>query len=143
MTERQMIERHSIDEACIKCHARIDPFGFSLENFDAIGRHRVRDSHDLPIDAKTKLPDGHQIDGLDGLRGYLLTTRRQDFLKQFNRKLLGYALGRSVQLSDEPLLAELLAAQEGNEYRLQKTIELIVTSKQFSEIRGRDVAVDE
>ena len=86
------------------CHQRIDPYGFSLEAFDAIGGHREKDLGDRPIDTRVKTMDGSEFDGLDGLRNYLLTKRRDAFLRQFCRKLLGYALGRAVQLSDEPLL---------------------------------------
>lgn len=130
LTERQLIERHSSDERCAGCHKRIDPFGFALEGFDAIGRIRRADT-------KTTLQDGTAIEGLDGLRRYLITQRRDDFLRQFHRKLLGYALGRSVQLSDQPLLENMLAA-DGQ--RVADLVEWIVRSPQFREIRGRGVA---
>ena len=142
LTERQLIERHSSD-ASAKCHARIDPFGFALENFDAIGRFREHDASGLEIDTRTTLPDGSEINGLDGLRTYLLTERREAFLRQFTRKLLGYALGRAVQLSDEPLLAEMRDQLEAHDYHVGAAIETIVRSRQFREIRGRDWAYDE
>jgi hypothetical protein len=138
LTERQLIERHSSDAACAKCHQRIDPFGFALESFDAIGRFRAQDAGGLAIDTKTVVPDGTKIAGLSGLQEYLLTTRKNAFIRQFNRKLLGYALGRSVQLSDEPLLTDLQATLEKNEYRITPAIELIVRSPQFRNIRGRE-----
>ena len=84
--------------------------------------------------------DGAKFDGLDGLRDYLLTVRRDAFLRQFCRKLLGYALGRSVQLSDEPLLAEMQAELAAKDYRATAAIEAIVRSRQFREIRGRESA---
>jgi hypothetical protein len=142
LTERAMIERHSSDEACAKCHARIDPFGFALENFDAIGRYRQRDAQGFAIDPRTTLQDGTPVDGLEGLRVYLLTTRREAFARQFTRKLLGYALGRAVQLSDEPLLAELRGTLAQPDGHVGLVIEQIVNSRQFKEIRGRDT-VDE
>jgi len=126
LTERQLIERHSRDANCAGCHSRIDPYGFALEGFDAIGRSREADT-------KTVLRDGTGIDGLEGLREYLAGERRDDFLRQFSRKLLGYALGRSVQLSDEPLLEELVAI-EG--HRAGDLVERIVLSPQFREVRG-------
>ncbi len=86
--------------------------GFSLEGFDAIGRRRDKDLGDRPIDTRVKTMDGAEFEGLDGLRNYLLTVRRDAFVRQFCRKLLGYSLGRSVQLSDEPLLAEMQASAE-------------------------------
>jgi hypothetical protein len=140
LSERQLIERHSKDPACVKCHARIDPFGFALENFDAIGQFRTKDAGGLDIDPRTTLPDGTKIDGLSGLQNYLLTARRDDFIRQFNRKLLGYALGRAVQVSDEPLLAEMQATLAANDYRAASAVEAIILSRQFREIRGRETA---
>ena len=132
LTERQLIERHSSDPACARCHAKVDPLGFALEGFDAIGRARGE------MDTKATLEDGTQFAGIDGLRSYLVKTRRDDFVRQFCRKLLGYALGRSVQLSDQRLLNEMLAALEANGHRVQSAIELIVQSPQFRNVRGRD-----
>jgi hypothetical protein len=126
LTERQLIERHSRDENCMGCHKRIDPYGFALEGFDAIGRTRKADT-------KTVLPDGNAVDGLADLRDYLLTKRRDDFTRQFCRKLLGYALGRSVQLSDKPLIDQMIKS----DLRFVTLVELIVQSRQFCEVRGR------
>ncbi len=137
LTERQFIEKHSSVAACAKCHARIDPFGFALENFDAIGRTRSREANSPPIDTRTKLLDGTEIDGIDGLRSYLLTTRRDDFVRQFCRKLLGYALGRAVELSDEPLLDEIQKRLKQDHHRVSIVIEAIVQSSQFTKIRTR------
>ena len=142
LTERQLIARHSSDAACAKCHMRIDPFGFALEKYDAIGRFRTQDAAGLPIDAATKLMDGTPIDGPDGLRSYLLNDRRDTFERQFCRKLLGYALGRAVQLSDEPLLDEIQAKLAANGHRVHVAIEAIVSSPQFRDIRGADAADD-
>jgi hypothetical protein len=138
LTERQLIEKHSADPACAKCHERIDPFGFALEHFDAIGRFRERDSAGLPIDAQTELPDGTSLEGHAGLQRYLRDERRTDFVRQFCRKLLGYALGRSIQLSDEPLLDEMVEALEKQNYRVTAPLESILLSPQFREIRGQD-----
>lgn len=141
LTERELIERHSSDAKCAGCHRRIDPFGFALEGFDAIGRIRNQDAAGLPINTRTHLPNGDATEGLDGLRTYLLTTRRDDFLRQFCNKLLGYALGRSVQLSDKPLVESMLAQLKSNDYRVFTAIELIVRSPQFREMRGRDFLI--
>ena len=142
LTERALIERHSGDPKCAGCHARIDPFGFALERYDAIGRLRAKDAAGLPIDSRTRTADGTELDGLDGLRTYLLTTRRDAFERQFCRKLLGFALGRSVQLSDQPLIDEMLKRLTANEHRVGTVIEMIVRSPQFREIRGLASAVD-
>ena len=130
-TARQLIEQHSSVAACAKCHAKIDPFGFALEQYDAIGRLRS-----TPVDTSTRLPDGTQLNGLDGLRNYLLTKRQNDFVRQFCRKLLGFSLGRELQLSDELLLDRMHAKLETNGFRFSAAVETIVTSSQFREIRG-------
>jgi hypothetical protein len=143
LTVRQLVEKHSSDPKCAVCHQRIDAFGFALEGFDAIGRRRDKDLADRPIETRAKTMDGAEFDGLDGLRNYLLTVRREAFLRQFCRKLLGYSLGRAVQLSDEPLLAEMQAQLKADNYKIAAAVEAIVRSRQFREIRGRDTANEE
>lgn len=143
LTVRQLVEKHSSDPRCAVCHQRIDAFGFALEGFDAIGRRRDRDLGDRPIETRARTMDGAEFDGLDGLRKYLLTVRREAFLRQFCRKLLGYSLGRAVQLSDEPLLDQMQDALKRNDYRFATAVEAIIQSRQFREIRGRDAADEE
>ncbi len=140
LTVRQLTEKHTSDPKCYGCHRRIDAYGYSLEAYDAIGRLRERDLGGRVIDVKTKVMDGSEIDGLEGLRRYLLTTRREAFLKQFCRKLLGYSLGRGVLLSDAPLITELRDALVKHDYRISAVMEVIVRSRQFREIRGHDMA---
>ena len=140
LTVRQLVEKHASDAKCAVCHDRIDPLGFSLEGYDAIGRLRTRDLGDRPIDTRSKARDGAEFDGLDGLRSYLLTARRDAFLDQFCRKLLGFALGRSTQLSDAPVLAEMRAALAANGHRIGPVIGVIVRSRPFREIRGSESA---
>ena len=143
LTVRQLVEKHASDAKCAVCHVRIDPLGFALEGFDAIGRRREKDLGDRPIDARAKTMDGAEFDGLDGLRKYLLTEKHDAFVRQFCRKLLGYALGRSVQLSDEPLLEEMHVELKKNNYKMETAILSVVRSRQFREIRGRDFAYDD
>lgn len=138
LTERQLIEQHSADPACAKCHQRIDGFGFTLEQFDGIGRLRNKDAGGHAIDDAAVLPDGTKVKGIAGLRNYLLNERRDDFLRAFNRRLLGYALGRSVQLSDEPLLEQLTKQLANEDYRITTAIQTIVLSPQFRMIRGAE-----
>jgi hypothetical protein len=143
LTVRQLVEKHTTDESCARCHIRIDPFGYALERFDAIGRHRDTDLANRPLDTHVRLADGTEFDGLSGLRNYLLTKRRDAFVRQFSRKLLGYALGRSVRLSDQPLVEEISTKLAANDWHVGTALELIVQSKQFREIRGRDYPADE
>ena len=142
LTERQLIERHSSDPSCARCHRRIDPYGFALEGFDAIGRRRERDAAGLAIVAATTLPGGASVDGLEGLHRHLSTVRGEDFQRQFCRKLLGYALGRAVQLSDRPLIDAMIAQLKADGGRVGSVVEMAVLSRQFREIRGRDFDPD-
>ena len=143
LTMRQLVAKHSEVKTCARCHQRIDPFGFALEGFDTIGRSRKKDLAGRDVDAGSRLPDGSTVQGLPGLRTYLKTQRRDDFVRQFNRKLLGYALGRQTQLSDQPLLDKIQLRMTQNDYRLSVAIEMIVLSPQFRQIRGRGTQVTE
>ncbi|WP_435005564.1 DUF1592 domain-containing protein [Tundrisphaera lichenicola] len=140
LTVRQLVEKHASDPKCVVCHQRIDPLGFSLEGFDAIGRLREKDLGNRPIDTHSRAMDGAEFEGLEGLKAYLLTARRDAFLKQFCRKLLGFALGRATQISDETLLTEMRTKLEANGFRIGSAIEVIVGSRQFREIRGSETA---
>ena len=144
LTERKLTELHSTQAACAGCHRTIDPYGFALEGFDAIGRARTQDTAGLVVDSSAMLParaaDGPAtaVNGLAGLRDHLVDHHRDELVRQFSKKLLGYALGRSVQLSDEPLLEALEeAAGDG----VATMVEVIVASPQFREIRGLDMLV--
>jgi hypothetical protein len=143
LTMRELTEKHTSDARCASCHKRIDPYGYALESFDAIGRWRDKDLGGRPIHTKTTVMDGAEIEGLEGLRQYLLTGRRDAFARQFSRKLLGYALGRAVQLSDEPLLDQMQKQIVAGDSRIGTVIEMIVGSRQFREIRGRGAMQEE
>jgi len=142
LTERQLTAMHSTLPACASCHRSIDPWGFALEGFDAVGRARTADSAGLPVDTRAAIPDrsapgaARDVEGLSGLRSILLENHREEFRRQFARKLLGYALGRSVLVSDEPLLERLEAAAGDGAVRM---VQLIADSPQFRTIRGRDL----
>jgi RNAse (barnase) inhibitor barstar len=133
LTERQLIELHSSAASCARCHVKIDPYGFALEQYDAIGRRRPAE-----VDAKAALPDGRAIDGLPGLRDYLAGPRQAAFVRQFCKKLLGYALGREVQLSDDALLEQMEQRLAANGYRFHSAVEAIVLSPQFRTVRGEE-----
>ena len=99
---REQMELHRKNPACAVCHVRMDPVGFSLENFDAIGRWRTR-SNGLPVDASSVFADGTPIEGVTGLRRFLLE-RRESYVDTFVTKLLTYALGRHVGYQDRPAI---------------------------------------
>ena len=143
LTVRQLVEKHRSAQQCSVCHAKLDPFGFALEAYDAIGRRREKDLGDRPIDTATDLPDGTHVGGMADLRAYLLAQRKQEFLRTFCRKLLGYAVGRETQLSDQPLVDEMLAALAAKEYRFSAAVEAIVRSQQFRYHRSIEEEVAE
>jgi hypothetical protein len=140
LTERAMTERHSSDARCSGCHVRMDPYGFALEGYDAIGRFRESDAAGLPVSASVTLPDGTAVDGMEGLRAWMSGSRREPFFRQFARKLLGYALGRSAMLSDEPLLEEITADLLRGDGRVGTAVSRITGSRQFREARGAEAA---
>ncbi|HEX7859201.1 MAG TPA: DUF1592 domain-containing protein [Verrucomicrobiae bacterium] len=137
LTMREIVQRHTRDSRCANCHSRIDGYGFAMEGFDAIGRRRDSDAGQ-PLLTNSKLHDGTAVSGFNELRDYLAETRRDAVVQQFCRKLLGYALGRGVLLSDRPLIAEMQRALEVNDYRFSAAVKTIVRSKQFREIRGKE-----
>jgi hypothetical protein len=136
LTMRQLVEKHTKDPSCAGCHQRIDPYGFALERYDPIGRLRTIDFGGLPVDAKATLRDGAKFEGIDGLRTYLLTQKREVITRIFCRRLLGYALGRSVTLSDTQLLNQMVSALNANQGKVGAAIQTIVRSPQFRMIRG-------
>jgi hypothetical protein len=138
LTVRQQVQRHANSPSCAACHVRIDPFGFALEKYDAIGRLRDKDLGGLEVDVKAKLRDGTEFEGIDGLRSYLLTKKHEVITRLFCRRLLGYALGRAVTLSDTALLDEMMAKLNTNDGRVSTAVQTIVHSPQFRMIRGSE-----
>ena len=127
---RKMLEQHRANPSCSGCHARFDSFGLAFESFDPVGQKRTRDLAGRPVDAKATFPGGVDGEGLEGMRRYIRTHRQDDFLRGFASKLLAYALGRSVALSDEPLIEEIARG-----CCFDTAIEKIVTSRQFLSTR--------
>jgi hypothetical protein len=133
LSVREITERHRKDPKCAGCHIRIDPYGMTLEQFDALGR--LRPAIDLKSgDARATTRDGVEIDGFAGLRDYLAGPRREDLLRALAHKLTGYALGRAVQLSDRKLVDELTKTMV-NGGRWSDVLLVIVRSEQFRCIR--------
>jgi hypothetical protein len=126
---RERMEQHRKDPACAGCHVRMDPLGFSLENFDATGKWRGA-SDGAPINATGELPDGTQLDGVAGLRKMLLS-RREEFAGTFIEKLLTYALGREIEYFDLPAIRRISLDAATNQYRWSSIIEGIVRSVPF------------
>jgi hypothetical protein len=128
-TLREQMELHRQNPACATCHVRMDPLGFALENFDAIGRWRTK-SDGVPIDASAAFADGTQIDGVPGLKKFLLS-HRDDYLTTFAEKLLTYALGRSLDYHDNPAIRKITREAATSEYRWSAIILGVVKSTPF------------
>lgn len=145
LTLRQTIEKHSSVPECAVCHVRIDPFGFALEQYDAIGRWREKDLGGRDIDPRAQLKwrDDTILNGVEGLRNYLLGKRRDDVVRTFCRKMLGYALGRGLKLTDGPLLEEMQTSLRQNQYRVSAAIETILKSQQFRYQRGLEATKED
>jgi hypothetical protein len=137
-TIRELLRLHTDDAKCARCHVRFDDVGLAMEGFDAIGRKRDKDLAGRAIDNVVKLPSGKEARGIPEFAEYLAQERADEFTKTLNRKLLGYALGRSLQLSDQLLLESMQEKLKQNGGRFGTLIETIVTSPQFRQQRCRD-----
>ncbi len=138
-TVRQRLEIHRQLPQCGRCHAKIDPLGLALENFNASGQFRLQEgfgykgriqSNDPKIDASAKLPDGTYVDGPAGLRR-AVRQQEESFLHCLSQKMMTYALGRQITLADEPAVREILNKTKAANYRLKALIEAIVLSEPF------------
>ena len=127
---RAALERHRANPACAVCHARLDPLGFALENFDAVGAYRAEEDG-VAVDASADLPDGTVIAGADGLRAMLLD-RRQEFVEALAEKLLTYAIGRGLEAPDRPAVREIRRRVESDGYRFSALVSAVVDSVPFS-----------
>jgi hypothetical protein len=135
---KEQLKEHRENEACARCHRGIDPWGIALEEFDAVGllrdkiqRKSGRKILKFDVDAKATLPGGHEINGLGDLKTHLLTEKREQFARTLVSRLLAYSLGRSLELSDRETVDTITAHFIKNDYKLQKLIQLIVTSEAF------------
>jgi len=129
LTMRERMSAHRANPFCATCHKVMDPIGFSLENFDAVGRWRNRDG-DSKIDAADTMFDGTKVDGAAGLRNFLLA-RREVFVQTAAEKLLMYALGRSLDYYDMPAVRTIMHSAAANDYRFTSIVMGIVTSTPF------------
>jgi hypothetical protein len=134
-TVREMLEQHRANPICASCHARMDPLGFSLENFDAIGQWRTMDG-EAPINATGVLLDGTKVDGPAALRRALMA-RKEQFVRTVTGKLLTYAIGREMQYADAPAIRSIVRAAAADDYRWSSTILAIVKSAPFQMRRSR------
>jgi hypothetical protein len=129
LSMRAQMERHRENPSCSVCHVRMDPLGFSLENFDALGRWR-QTSGGMPIDAASVFPDGTPINGVVGLRAFVV--RHQDsYVHTFVTKMLTYALGRHVDYRDQPAIRQIVRESASSGHRWSAIVQGIVSSAPF------------
>jgi hypothetical protein len=135
-TLRARLEQHRENPTCFACHGVMDPLGFALENFNAVGQFRANDPDTLtPIDTAGQLPDGTAIKGPDDLRRALVARPDRQFVQAFTENLLTYALGRSLDYRDMPTVRRIVRQTAPDEYRFKSIVMGVVSSDAF---RKRD-----
>lgn len=133
---RMILQQHRDHIACAGCHDRFDAIGLAFESFGPIGERRTADLGGRPIDDSVVFPGDVAGSGLAGLNQYLMQNRREEFVDNFCRKLLSYALGRSLMLSDELLVERMKRDLMADNYRVQTLFRCIVASPQFLNRQG-------
>jgi hypothetical protein len=133
---RQTMERHRQDPQCAACHAKFDAMGLVFEGYGPVGERRAVDLANRPVDTSAEFPGGSRGTGLDGLRTYIRAHRQRAFVDNVGGKLLAYALGRSLLLTDGPLVEDMSKSLASRGYRFDSLVEGIVTSRQFLNKRG-------
>lgn len=137
LTLRERTELHRTNPVCANCHKLLDPIGFSLENFDAIGQWRRRDDNGEPIDSSGELPDGKVLSGPRELKR-LVAGRAEELGRNLVERLLGYALGRSLEGYDEIVVDDLVREIAADGYRMRTLVTAVVTSYPFTHRRIRE-----
>ena len=130
LNARQQLELHRSQPACAACHVRMDPLGFALENYDAIGGYRTTDAGQ-PIDVSAVMPEGTKFAGLTGLQNVLMA-RKDVFAGAFTERLLTYALARGLGPRDMPTVRAISRSAAADQYRIQTIIKGIVKSDPFT-----------
>ncbi len=134
---RERLQQHRADPACANCHELMDPLGFALENFDAIGLYRTVDEG-LPIDPSGVMPDGTKITGGTQLRQHLLSRHRDAFVRCLAEKMLTYALGRGLEYYDKCAVDQIVARMEQQDYKFSALLSGIVLSDPFQKKGERE-----
>ncbi|HEY1340310.1 MAG TPA: DUF1592 domain-containing protein [Bryobacteraceae bacterium] len=134
---REMLAKHRENASCAACHARFDSVGLAFEGYGPVGERRSNDLAGRPVDAHAAFPGGGEGSGLDGVQAWIREHRQKDFVDNFSRKLLAYALGRSLMLSDDPEIEGVEKSLTANGYRFTPLVEAIVQSSQFRNQRSQ------
>jgi hypothetical protein len=134
-TLRQQMEAHRVNPTCMSCHSQMDPLGFGLENFDAIGKIRTKDG-EFPIDVSGQLVTGETFNGTAELTKILSTTKRDDFIRCLSDKMLTYALGRGTEFYDRPAIDKITEGLDSDGDKFSRLITEVVNSLPFQDRRG-------
>jgi hypothetical protein len=136
LTVRQRLERHRENAACYSCHRHIDPLGMAMETFDPVGRWRDKDQ-DQPINAAGTLADGREFKGVEDLK-VLLLSRKEEFVRAYVERMLTYALGRKLELSDAPTVRKITAAVVRDDCKFSRVVVEAANSYPFRHRRVRE-----
>jgi len=131
LTLRETLAQHRANPACASCHAKFDSFGLAFEGYGPVGETRNRDLAGRSVETAATFPNGTSGSGLDGLRAFMRARGQTEFVDTLCRELLVYALGRSLLRSDEPLVTDMGKNLASNDYRFNRLVQDIVTSRQF------------
>jgi hypothetical protein len=136
LTLREALARHRQDRSCAGCHERFDSLGLVFEGYGPVGERRTKDLGGRIVDTRAAFPGGGEGAGLDGLRAYLRERRQDEFVENLCRKLLAYALGRSLRPADDKAVRDIRTKLAANGYRFGTLVETIVNSPQFLHSRS-------
>ena len=134
---REALAQHRANPACASCHAAMDPIGFAMDNFDALGRWRLVDASGVTIDPSGVLPDGTRFEGVAGLRQVLLS-KPERFVSTLTENLLAYALGRSLEHYDAPVVRSIVRNAAAREYRFSELVFGVVNSLPFQSRKAEE-----
>jgi mono/diheme cytochrome c family protein len=128
---RERLARHRDDPSCSSCHALIDPLGFALESYDALGGWRTIDERGNPVDNVGLWPTGVELEGFEGLRSLLLNEQAELFVRALTEKLMAFALGRTIEYYDRPVIRQIVRDAAADDYRWSALLRGVVESPQF------------
>jgi hypothetical protein len=133
---RDMLAKHRSVAMCAACHSHFDSYGLAFEGYGPVGEARTKDLAGRPVDTNATFPGGAQGAGVAGVQAYIHEHRQADFVDNLSRKLLAYALNRSLQLSDETIIDRMKSKLPAKDYRFEALVDAIVTSPQFRNARA-------
>jgi hypothetical protein len=138
---RDMLAKHRESPSCAACHARFDSLGLAFEGYGPVGETRTKDLAGHAVDTHAVFPGGSEGTGFEGVQNFIRQHREKDFVDNLCRKLLAYALGRSLMLSDDPAVEGMKSTLAANGYRFSSLVEYIVASPQFINKRNTEIAL--